>query len=48
VSIAHVEISEQEFAKAMTKSREKLTAMFKESKSLEKEILVSFERIFYE
>jgi type I restriction enzyme M protein len=47
VSIEHIEISQQEFAKAMTESREKLTAMFKESKSLEKEILSSFEGLRY-
>jgi hypothetical protein len=32
----------------MTESREKLTAMFKESKSLEKEVLTGFERLIYE
>ncbi|MDR2343168.1 MAG: type I restriction-modification system subunit M, partial [Spirochaetaceae bacterium] len=32
VSIEHIELSQQEFTNAMTESREKLTAMFKESK----------------
>jgi type I restriction enzyme M protein len=48
VSIEQVELSQQEFAKAITESREKLTAMFKESKSLEKEILTGFGRLNYD
>jgi type I restriction enzyme M protein len=48
VNIEHVELSQQEFAKAMSESREKLIAMFKESKSLEKEVLSGFERLIYE
>jgi type I restriction enzyme M protein len=48
VNIEHIELSQQEFAQAMTESREKLAAMFKESKSLEKEILAGFERLTYE
>jgi type I restriction enzyme M protein len=43
VSIEHVELSQEEFAKAMTESREKLAAMFKESKTVERTILESFE-----
>jgi type I restriction enzyme M protein len=48
VNIEYVELSQQEFAKAMSESREKLTAMFKESKSLEKKVLAGFERLIYE
>jgi type I restriction enzyme M protein len=48
VSIEHIELSQQEFTKAMTESREKLVVMFKESKSLEKKVLVGFERLLYE
>jgi type I restriction enzyme M protein len=48
VRIEHVELSQQEFAKAMSESREKLTAMFKESKSLEKEVLSSFGGLNFE
>jgi type I restriction enzyme M protein len=48
VSIEHIEISQQEFAKAMAESKTKLTMLFNESKALEKEILVGFERLNYD
>jgi type I restriction enzyme M protein len=48
VSIEHIEISANEFNEAMSDSREKLVIMFKESKSLEKEVLAGFEGLIYE
>jgi type I restriction enzyme M protein len=43
MSIEHINISQQEFVKAIAESRKKLTAMFKESKTVERTILESFE-----
>jgi type I restriction enzyme M protein len=48
VNIEHIELSQQEFTEAMTESREKLVAMFEESRSLEKEVLAGFEGLVYD
>lgn len=48
VSIEHIDISPEEFTKAMNESKTKLAAMFKEGKQLETDILAGFGALKYE
>jgi len=48
VKIEHIEILPEEFAAKMEESKAKLTEMFNESQSLEKEIMVAFGGLIYE
>jgi type I restriction enzyme M protein len=48
VKIEYTELSHEEFSQEMNKSKTNLTAMFKESKVLEEEIIAGFGRLQYE